>query len=83
MHRQEDEAPRKAAREEEVACLGVSPRLNFWSAPAGCRADNLFQTLDQRSLTDEENKIIEQRVRCGQQGGREAGPPPAAPTTDW
>lgn len=30
-----------------------------------CRCDNLFQQLETRSLTDEEEKIIAQRVRVG------------------
>ena len=37
------------------------------------RTDNLFHNLEQRTLTDEEQRIIEQRVRAARRRGRREG----------
>lgn len=64
-------------RQQARAFLKCRWRLGRWrlavtrqypaQAPATsvlCRTDNLFQSLEQRTLTGEEQRIIEQRVRC-------------------
>lgn len=46
-----------------VLCTSRTACLLTPAAIGACRTDNLFQSLEERTLTEEEQRIIEQRVR--------------------